>query len=131
MKLNEQKMAWNEPGNKNQKPSWEGKENLSSLEGWFKKLNKKFSSGSNNDGSQDSDGFSMFWVAIIAGILLIIYVISGFFIVEPQEQGVVLQFGKYKKTVESGPHWIPRLIDSAIVLNVQGIQNWGPGRGAY
>lgn len=39
------------------------------------------------------------------GILLIIWLLSGIYIVNPDEQGVVLRFGKYDRTVEPGPHY--------------------------
>jgi modulator of FtsH protease HflK len=41
---------------------------------------------------------------IIGGILLLIAVISSFYIVDPEEKAVVLQFGKYDRTAGPGLH---------------------------
>lgn len=38
-------------------------------------------------------------------ILLIIWLLSGIYIVNPGEEGVVLRFGKYDRTVGPGPHY--------------------------
>ena len=42
---------------------------------------------------------------IILGLLLLLWLISGVFIVEPDEAGVILRFGEFNRTVESGPHY--------------------------
>ena len=39
---------------------------------------------------------------VIIGILILIWLASGFYRVLPDEQGVVLQFGKYTKTTQPG-----------------------------
>lgn len=124
MKSNNHEMAWNEPGNKDDKSPWSDKGNLTELEGWLKKLNKKLAGGSTGGDDNESDKLPKFWITIIILFLVVVYVASGFFIVEPQEEAVILQFGKYKETVGSGPHWVPRGIQSAIVVDVQGIQNY-------
>ena len=41
---------------------------------------------------------------IIAGIILIIFLWSGFFQIRPEEVGVITRFGKYNRTEESGLH---------------------------
>lgn len=43
----------------------------------------------------------------------IIWLLSGIYIVNPDEQGVVLRFGKYNRTVDPGPHYaLPAPIES-------------------
>jgi membrane protease subunit HflK len=44
-------------------------------------------------------------LAIVAGILVLLWIGSGFYIVEPSEQAVVLRFGRYVESTDSGPHW--------------------------
>lgn len=44
-------------------------------------------------------------VILVLGALLIIWLLSGIYIVNPDEQGVVLRFGKYNRTVDPGPHY--------------------------
>lgn len=44
---------------------------------------------------------------IVIGLcaLFVIWLLSGIYIVNPDEQGVVLRFGQYNRTVEPGPHY--------------------------
>ncbi len=42
------------------------------------------------------------WILLV---LVLIWLASGIFIVNPDEQGVVLRFGKYVRTVDAGPHY--------------------------
>ncbi len=42
------------------------------------------------------------WIGLV---LVGIWLLSGIYIVNPDEQGVVLRFGKYNRTVEAGPHY--------------------------
>ena len=44
-------------------------------------------------------------VWFVGGGILLLWLLSGIFIVEPDEAGVVLRFGKYVRTVEPGPHY--------------------------
>lgn len=123
MKSKKYQMAWNEPKNSGNKNPWGNGGDMPDLEAWLKKIQSKISNTKLNEpGEPDKNIFR--WVIIGIILIVIIYIISGFYIVEPQEEAVVLQFGKYHKTVMPGPHWIPRFISSAIVINVQGIQNY-------
>jgi membrane protease subunit HflK len=48
-------------------------------------------------------------------ILFLAWLASGFYIVDPQEVGVVKRFGKYVYTVKPGPHWhIPYPVESVL-----------------
>ncbi len=44
-------------------------------------------------------------VWFMGGALIILWLLSGIFIVEPDEEGVILRFGKYVRTVGPGPHY--------------------------
>lgn len=55
---------------------------------------------------------------------LILWALSGIFIVNPAEQAVILRFGKYVRTVGSGPHWIPRLIETKMVQNMDRVSDY-------
>jgi membrane protease subunit HflK len=44
-------------------------------------------------------------VGLIAGVVVLGWLASGFFIVQEGQQGVVTSFGKYSKTVEAGFQW--------------------------
>ncbi|RZI97262.1 MAG: protease modulator HflK, partial [Rubrivivax sp.] len=44
-------------------------------------------------------------IGLIAGVVVLGWLASGFFIVQEGQQGVVTSFGKYSKTVEAGFQW--------------------------
>ena len=52
------------------------------------------------------------WFKWIIPILLVVWLLSGVYIVGPGEQGVVRRFGKFVRTTEPGPHYsLPRPIE--------------------
>ncbi len=127
-------MGWNEP-NKDGKDPWNGKSQPPDLEEAIKSMQAKFKkmfSGSSTSKRprKSSPSFNSnlngqtALVSLIAGVVLLLWVISGIFIIDPAEQAVILRFGKYLKTVGPGPHWIPRFVDSKIVLNVDRVSDY-------
>ncbi len=59
--------------------------------------------------------------AVIAVVGL--WLLSGIYIVDPDEQGVVLRFGEYNRTVDSGPHYrLPFPIESVYTPKVTQVQ---------
>lgn len=128
-------MGWNEPG-KDEKDPWGGKKQPPDLEEAIKamqaKLRKLFSgptkrssksSSFKSNSNSNSNGQAVL-VSLVMGAVLLLWVISGVFIVDPAEQAVVLRFGRYLKTVGPGPHWIPRFIESKVVLNVERVADY-------
>lgn len=63
-------------------------------------------------------------VGFMLGVILIVWVLSGIFIISPAERGVIQRFGRYVDTVNPGPHWIPRFIESKRVVNVQRVSTY-------
>ena len=58
-------------------------------------------------------------IKLILGALLLLWLASGFYQVQPSEQGVVLRFGKYVDTTDSGLHYhLPYPIENVIKVNV-------------
>ena len=111
-------MAWNEPGNKD---PWGRNKNNSSLDGVFKDFKKTIDDllGSGNSippSSKKSAGF-------LSAIILAIYFLSGIYIVNDGERGVVLQFGSFNEITMPGPHWIPRFIQSVEIVDVSKIRS--------
>ena len=111
-------MAWNEPGNKD---PWGRNKNNSNLDGVFKEFKKTIDDlfGSNNTvppSPKKSAGF-------LSGIILAIYFLSGIYIVNDGERGVVLQFGSFNEITMPGPHWIPRFIQSVEIVDVSKIRS--------
>lgn len=129
-------MGWNEPNNgpDNRKNPWGGKNQPPDLDELLKRLQaklKKVLSGgkqaknkpSELDSDQPGSGGGLL-AAVLALIVFIFWVLSGIFIVNPAEQAAILHFGKYVETVGPGPHWIPRLIASKIVFNVDRVSDY-------
>lgn len=44
------------------------------------------------------------WVLVLVGLLLLIGVLTSFYTIDPEEEGVVLRFGKFSRTTEPGLH---------------------------
>lgn len=58
----------------------------------------------------------IWWIAVI---IFAIWAASGFYQVQPSEQGVVLRFGKYAYTTDAGLHYhLPAPIEDVIKVNV-------------
>jgi len=55
-------------------------------------------------------------------IVVVVWLLAGIYIVEPAEEGVVLRFGAYHETTESGPHWAPYFVDSVEKVNVEQVR---------
>lgn len=114
-------MGWNEP-DKGKDP-WKGKNQPPDLDEALKRINDKLkkilfggSGKSGNEPTKTSNGGLVAIMLLLSAFLL--WVLSGIFIVDPAEQAVILRFGKYVETVGPGPHWIPRIISSKIIMNV-------------
>jgi len=71
----------------------------------------------------DFKGSGLKWIVLAA---LGVWLLSGIYIVNPDEQGVVLRFGKYDRTVEAGPHYaLPypiETVDKPKVTQVQRVE---------
>ncbi len=111
-------MAWNEPGNKD---PWGRNKNNSSLDGVFKDFKKTIDdllgSGSSVPPSPKKSA------GLLSGIILAIYFLSGIYIVNDGERGVVLRFGSFNEITMPGPHWIPRFIQSVEIVDVSKIRS--------
>ncbi len=123
-------MPWNMPGSgNNQKPDpWGGHKNKTPtppdldkfLSDLLRKLRGFFSVQRGGLPQPPSVG-GRGHMAVIGGVLAVlaaIWFFSGFFIVNPAEEAVVLRFGKYAETLTPGLHWIARFIEKRYVLNV-------------
>ncbi len=125
-------MAWNEPNDNNSKDPWgrpkkpqgppELDKVLKSLQQKLESiLGKKTTTPPGEPGAPASPTSSSFAGITVAAIVLLVWFLSGIYIVKPAEQAVVLRLGKYSDTVNEGPHWAPRFIDSVSKVDVQKI----------
>ncbi len=66
---------------------------------------------------------------LIAGVMVVIWMGTGFFIVEEGQQGVVMSFGRYSKTVEAGFQFrLPYPFQSHETVNVTQLRSVEVGR---
>lgn len=64
------------------------------------------------------DGFDGFYKIILA-IILFLWLISGFYQVQPSEQGVVLRLGKYTQTTDAGLHYhLPYPFEEVYIVDI-------------
>ena len=116
-------MPWNEPGGNQQDP-WSGKKRGSGgndPEELIRKLNqqlgKLFGGSGGGSGSENNSGKG---VILLAGLLVIGWLLSGFYTVDARQQGLVLRFGAYQATTGAGLHWrLPYPIETVEVVEVE------------
>ena len=111
-------MAWNDNGgNPWQRNARQGPPDLDDL---FGKLFRRLFGSGRGSGGGSGRKWSVGTGSILL-VLLILWLLSGFYIVEASERGVVLRFGKHDRTTMPGPGWhIPYPIESVEVVNVTG-----------
>ncbi len=125
-------MAWNEPG-KDQDPWGGGNKNKNNggppdLEQIWRRLRDRFSqgggggNGGQRGGSTGGPNPKLFFALI--PIAVVIWLLMGFYVVQPGEKGVVLRFGEYVGTSGPGWHWhMPYPIVSVIKVDTQRVRS--------
>ena len=103
-------MAWNEPGgNSNNQDPWGGRkgggrQGPPDLDEAFRKLQESlngiFGGGKKRDGDGQGGGWGM--LGIGAALLVAVWLWNAVYIVDAQEQAVILRLGKYQETVGQG-----------------------------
>ncbi|MDX8379718.1 MAG: FtsH protease activity modulator HflK [Gallionella sp.] len=121
-------MGMNDPqwGNKNGGPP--------DLEDLLRKLNAKISQflGGNKGSGRNSDQggggptipkFNGGGLGLLVIIVLLVWLASGFYIVDASQRGVVLRFGKMVETTQSGPRWhFPFPIEAVEIVNLSQVR---------
>lgn len=111
-------MAWNSPerGNRNGGPP--------DLDELWRRFNEKLAGlfgGKPNDPDNRNRAYG--GLGIIAAIAVVIWLASGFYIVDEGKRGVVLRFGKYIETTLSGPRWhLPYPIETVELVNTEQVR---------
>ncbi|MCL2524695.1 MAG: FtsH protease activity modulator HflK [Betaproteobacteria bacterium] len=60
---------------------------------------------------------------LLLGLIVVLWLASGFYIVDASQRGIVLQFGKFKETTEPGLRWrLPYPIQSNELVNLSGVR---------
>lgn len=125
-------MAWNEPGNSGDKDPWgqrSDNQGPPDLDEVVKKLQQKFGglfgggkSGGSGGSSSSGSGFGLSG-SVIAVLGLIVWGLSGFYIIEEGYRGVVLRLGAYEQSTGPGLHWYPRFVDTVSKVDVSGVRS--------
>ena len=114
-------MAWNEPGGGNRDPWGGGKgsgEGPPDLDEIARKLRDRMNSILGGGGGKRAGGKSPFNPGFIIVAAVAAWVLSGIYIVEPAERGVVLRLGEFHTTTMPGPHWYLRGVDTVDIVDV-------------
>jgi len=119
-------MTWNEPGGSRDKDPWGGRhddQGPPDLDEVMKKLQDKLGGlfGGKGGHGGSSTGGQKGLVGLILLAVLVIWGLSGIYIVDAGKRGVVMQFGAYKETTGPGLHWIPKFVQSVETVDVENI----------
>ena len=119
-------MGLNDPqwGNKN------GNGGPPDLEALLRKLNQKVTAlmgggkggAGKPAGGAPAQGFGP-GIGLIIGIIALIWIGSGFYIVDAGQRGAVLRFGKNVEITQPGPHWhLPFPVETVEIVNVSQVR---------
>ena len=124
-------MAWNEPGGNDKKDPWGGgnrgdNQGPPDLDEILSNLQKKFSGlfGGKGGGSKSSKSGSFgagagIGIGLVAALIAVLWMATGFYKVEEAERGVIMRFGAHVETTEKGLHWHwPTPIETVEKVNV-------------
>ena len=112
-------MAWNEPGGGNKDP-WGGRgrnDGPPDLDEIARKMRERMNSFFGKKGGKGG-GRSPISISLIAILALVAWILSGIYIVDPAERGVVLRLGEFNAITTPGPHWYMRGIETVDKVNV-------------
>ncbi len=124
-------MAWNDPqwGNNGNRNKNGGPPDLDEI---WRRLNQRLNrlfGNQNTEGGGGGGGFSPGsagsgnLLALLIGAVFLVWLASGFYIVDAGQRGVVLRFGKYIETTEPGPRWhLPWPIESREMVNIDQVR---------
>jgi membrane protease subunit HflK len=113
-------------------PQWGNKNNNGGppdLEELLRKLNAKVASllggkgGAGKNGGPAMPKLNGSGMGLLAVIVVLIWLGSGFYIVDASQRGVVLRFGKMLETTQPGPRWhIPFPVESVEIVNLSQVR---------
>ncbi|HEB81126.1 MAG TPA: FtsH protease activity modulator HflK [Chromatiales bacterium] len=122
-------MAWNEPGGGGKAP-WGNRGNGGppDLDEVVRKLQQRLGSlfgggRSGGSGARAGRSGSPFNYGLLLLVVIVLWALSGIYVVDQAQRGIVLRFGKYVATTMPGPHWhIPYPIEQVRRVNVARIR---------
>lgn len=89
------------------------------------KLNALFGRGRSSGGGPGTATPKQFGgrLGLLIVLVLLVWLASGFYIVDASQRGLVLRFGKYLETTQPGPRWhLPYPIESREIVNLSQVR---------
>ncbi|HLB42209.1 MAG TPA: FtsH protease activity modulator HflK [Gammaproteobacteria bacterium] len=121
-------MSWNEPGGNNKQDGpWNKKHDQDFdqvIAKFIYKLRNSFRKNKNNPNDPILSPSRHYILIMTIVVLIAIWGLSGFYIVNPAEKAVVLRFGKYVDVNPPGLHWIARFIETKYLVDTQKIYSF-------
>lgn len=111
-------------------PQWGkgGNDGPPDLDELWRRFNQRLSGmfggkGGKGGSGNASSGGSGLGIGLIVGVVFLLWVASGFYIVDAGERGVVTRFGRFVETTQPGPRWhIPYPIEAVKVVNIDQVR---------
>ena len=120
-------MAWND--NNNQNPWSNNNQSPPELDEVIKDFKNKFNtifgggSSSNSSGTSNAGKSVRGSAKYLIVLAILIWLLSGIYIIDPAERGVVLRFGAFQEITSQGPHWhLPYPIEQLYKVNVERVR---------
>ena len=119
-------MAWNEPGGDKKDP-WGGgggNDGPPDLDEMARKMRERMNKffGGKGGGTAGKGGGRPLSFGLVAIVAVLAWILSGIYIIEPAERGVVLRLGEFHKITGPGPHWIMRGIETVDKVDVDNLR---------
>jgi len=114
-------MAWKEPGGRD---PWKGKNDQGrpDLDELLRRLRRRLKQGLGGRGREPKLG-SWTGLGLFVVFLIVIWLLFGFYMVQPAERALVMRFGSFHALRGPGPHWhLPYPVESVEKVNVDGVR---------
>lgn len=116
-------MSWNEPGH--DKDPWGNNHKPADLDELIRNIQHRVRdlfSNKPKPGGKKSGGSGILW---LVPVLVVIWLLTGFYRVDSAERAVVLRFGAYQTTAGPGLHWhLPWPMANADLVNVAQVRSF-------
>ncbi len=119
-------MGWNEPPDDKNRDPWGGRGNADGppdLDEIVRKIQRGFGglfggNKGNSSGRSGNSGSPLTWLIIILALSAWL-IMDMTYVIDQQERGIVLRFGKFESTLQPGLNFrLPRPIESVLIVNV-------------
>ncbi|MDR2788340.1 MAG: FtsH protease activity modulator HflK [Candidatus Accumulibacter sp.] len=102
-------------------------ERLGEMFGKEKRRRRRVNGGDGDGGGQPPIEFNSKslggGIGLLVAAAILVWLASGFYIVDASQRGLVLQFGRYKESTESGLRWrLPYPIQAHELVNISGVR---------